>query len=106
MIVLCGLILLFSTFGFCCALRMLTDWIFASRQICVAIEITEKKDADMLDVLLHEAESAFFRKSCVRPIVLVSSDLMNGIVGEGEELYPRYARMLDAFGAECYLIDY
>ena len=105
MIVLCGLILLFSTFGFCCALRMLTDWIFASRQICVAIEITEKKDADMLDVLLHEAGSAFLRKGKARLVVLLSSELMEGIVGEGEDLYPEYQELLDLYDAECYLID-
>ena len=97
--------LLFSVFGFFSAVRMLTDWIFASEQVCVAIEIMEKKDADMLDMLLHEAQSAFFKNSAIAPVVLISTDLMNGIMGEGEELYEQYSALLDRFGAKCYLIE-
>ena len=95
----------FSVFGFCCAVWMLADWIFSSDRVSVAIEVIEQKDADMLDMLLHEARSAFFKKKNIRPVVLVSTELMRGIIGEGETLYEPYASLLNAYGAECYLVE-
>ena len=97
--------LLFAVFGFCCAVWLACDWLFSSKRISVAVEIKNEKDADMLDMLLHEARSAFFKKQSVRPVVLVASELMNGVMGMGDELYERYAEVLDRFGAECYVID-
>lgn len=96
---------LFAVFGFWCALHMFAECLFASEQIAVAIEIREKKDAEMLDMLLHEARSAFLRKGKARIVVLLSSDLMDGTVGEGEALSGAYQDLLDFYGAECYLID-
>ena len=59
----------------------------------------------MLDMLLHEAVSAFSRRRGMRVTVLLSVSLMDGRVGEGEELLPAYRELLDRYGAECYLID-
>ena len=95
---------LFAVFGFYCALRMVADLFWMPKQLYVAIEVQNKEDAEMLDVLLHEAYSAFFRKGH-RIAVLLSSDLMNGTVGNGEELFEKYSDLLDSYGAECYLID-
>ena len=100
-IFLCAL----AVFGFYCAVHILTEWIFAPEQVTVAIEIREKKDAEMLDMLLHEAASAFFRKGRSRIVILLSADLMDGTVGRGEDLYSEYREILDQYGAECYLIE-
>ena len=96
---------LFAVFGFYCALRLFADLFFASEQIVVAVEIRDQKDAEMLDVLLHEAWSAFFRKRHGRLVVLLSYELMDGRVGVGEVLFPAYLEILERWGAECYLID-
>ncbi|MBQ7346722.1 MAG: hypothetical protein IJW55_02090 [Clostridia bacterium] len=96
---------LFAVFGFCCALKTFFELLFASERIAVAVEVREKKDADMLDMLLHEAQSAFLRKGHARLVVLLSTELMDGTVGTGEELADDYAELIDRYGAECYLID-
>ena len=93
-----------AVFGFYCALRMVADLFWNPKQIVVAVEVRNTKDAEMLDVLLHEAYSAFFRKGR-RIVVLLSAELMNGTVGTGEDLFERYSDLLQSYGAECYLID-
>lgn len=95
---------MFAVFGFYCALRMAADLFWNPKQIAIAVEVRNTKDAEMLDVLLHEAYSAFFRKGR-RIIVLLSSDLMNGTVGTDEDLFERYSDLMQSYGAECYLID-
>jgi hypothetical protein len=100
-----ALVALFAVFGFFCAARMLCELVFASPQIAVAIEVREKQDVQELDMLLHEARAAFLRKGRARLVVLISSDLMDGTVGDGEELSPLYDELLEEYGAECYLID-
>ena len=96
---------LLAVFGFYCALRMVVDLFWKPRQVCIAVTVQNEKDAEMLDVLLHEAYSAFFRTRS-RIVVLLSSELMNGTLGEGEELFEKYNDLMDAYGAECYLIDF
>ena len=96
---------LFAVFGFFCAVRLFTELIFASEQIAIAIEVRNRNDAEMLDMLLHEAVSAFLRRGRSHIVVLLSAELMDGTVGEGEDLLPRYQDLLDRYGAECYLID-
>ena len=97
--------LAFSVFGFVCALRMLLECLFGSAPIAVAVEVREKKDADMLDMLLHQAVSAFFiRGGRVRPVVLISTALMDGEIGVGTTLFDEYWEVLERFGAECYLV--
>ena len=93
-----------AVFGFYCALRMVVDMLWAPKQLYVAIEVRNAEDADMLDVLLHEAYVAFFRKG-KQIVVLFSNELMDGTVGEGEQLYDKYSDLLDTYGADCYLID-
>lgn len=95
---------LFAVFGFYCALRMVVDLFWKPEQICIAVTVQNKEDAEMLDVLLHEAYSAFFRKGR-RIAVLLSSELINGIMGDGEALFEKYNDLIDSYGAECYLID-
>ena len=93
-----------AVFGFYCAVRTVADMLWAPHQLFVAIEVRERADAEMLDVLLHEAYAAFFRKG-KQIVVLFSNELMNGTVGVGEQLYEKYSDLLDTYGADCYLID-
>ena len=95
---------LLAVFGFYCALRMVADLFWNPEQVCIAVTVQNKEDAEMLDVLLHEAYSAFFRKGR-RIVVLLSIDLMSGTVGIGEELFEKYSDLIETYGAECYLID-
>ena len=97
--------LAFSVFGFLCALRMLLECLVGGEPVTVAVEVREKKDADMLAMLLHQAVSAFFiRGGGVRPVVLISRSLMDGEIGMGTTLFDEYWEVLERFGAECYLV--
>ena len=96
---------LLAGYGFYCALRAFANLLGVPRQLMVAIEVQTKEDADMLDVLLHEAYSAFFQKKRARVVVLFSQTLMDGTIGHGEDLFDKYSDLLDVYGAECYLID-
>ena len=95
---------LLAVFGFYCALRMVADLFWNPEQVCIAVTVQNKEDAEMLDVLLHEAYSAFFRKGH-RIVVLLSGELMDGTVGVGEEVFEKYSDLIQTYGAECYLID-
>ena len=96
---------IFAAFGFCCALRLLAEWVWSPEQLAIAVEILDEEDAEMLDMLLHEAFSAFSRHRGMRVTVLLSASLMDGRVGVGEELLPDYREILDHYGVDCYLID-
>ena len=96
---------LFAVFGFYCTVRLAFELVFTPGQIAVAVEVRDQTDVQELDLLLHEARSTFLRKGKSRIVVLLSSELMDGTVGKGEELDLRYAELLDEYGAECYLID-
>ena len=97
-----------AVFGFCCMLQMLLDHMFSSKRFWITVKIRDEKDADMLDLLLHEAYSAFFRKRASRTIVLISSTLFeNGTVGGRDGvLYDRYADLIEEYAAECYIMDW
>ena len=95
---------LFAVFGLYCAMRAVVGLLFPSRRISVAVEVRDKKDAENLDILLGEAVASSLQRGA-RLVVLLSVDLMDGTVGEGEELSEHYADLLDRFGAECYLIE-
>ena len=97
---------MFAAFGFYCALRAILDLLFVPKQISVAIEVQEKKDADVLDVLLHEASSAFFRQGRRLKIkVLISSALLSGTVGEDGVPYEKYLDWIQMYNAAWYAVD-
>ena len=97
-----------SVFGFYCFLRMVFDFFFARKLFWITVEIREDRDADMLDMLLHEAQSAFFRKRGMRVLVLISNRLFEKeIVGTNDGvLYDEYAEILEEYAAECYIMDW
>lgn len=98
----------FAVFGFCCFIQMVLDCLFSSGRFWITVKIKDEKDADMLDMLLHEADSAFFRKHGTRTVVLISSALFeNETVGSADGvLYDRYAELIEAYAAECYVMDW
>ena len=96
---------LLAVIGLWCSLSILLELLFPCEQVTLAVRVRYKQDADMLDMLLHEAESAFLRRGRTRLVVLISASLMDGTVGVGEELLEPYAEVIEAFGAECYLIE-
>ena len=95
---------LFAVFGFYCAIRTLADLLFPSKRLSVAVEVRDQKDVEELDMLLGEAAASSLQRGA-RLVVLLSTDLMDGTVGEGEELSEHYTDLLDRYGAECYLIE-
>ena len=54
-----------------CAVKFPMEALFSSGRVVAAIELRNQKDAELLDVLLHEARSAFFRKGMRRIVVLI-----------------------------------
>ena len=97
-----------AMFGFCCMIHILLDSFFSAKHFWITVKIRDEKDADMLDMLLHEAESAFFRKKATHTVVLISSVLFeNETVGSPDGvLYDRYADLIEAYAAECYIMDW
>lgn len=96
-----------AVLGFCCLICTALSLLGFGRALRFAVTVKDEKDADMLDVHLHEAESAFFRKRGTRTVVLFSHHLFDrGVVGSADGvLYDRYAEMLAYYDAECYIID-
>ncbi len=96
---------LFAVFGFYCALRALSACIFTPKNLVLAVEVRTENDAEQLDLLLQEAYFSFRRRGRSRIVVLISTDLMKGIMGQDETLLEQYEVLVDRYGAECYLID-
>ena len=90
---------LLSVFGLWCAFRLFLDAFRASGKVVTAIEINNRKDAEMLDVLLHEAHSAFFCQTNARTLVLIESSLLYGCLGTDGVPSPETLELLACFGA-------
>lgn len=97
---------LFAAFGFLSALQLLIELLFDSGRVSAAIEVRSAEDAEELDMLLHEARVAFLRCGGARTVVLISTALMDGTVGVGDELDDEYLALLERYDADCYLIDF
>ena len=64
----------FAALGLICFVRILADSLFFPEQLHPVILLRTREDADLLDMLLHEARFAFFSHRAA-PIVLVGADL-------------------------------
>ena len=64
----------FAALGMICFVRMMADSLFFPRQMRVEVILRTREDADLLDMLLHEARFAFFSHRAA-PIVLIGEDL-------------------------------
>ena len=89
----------FAVFGLICAVKMLVDFWFPLKQVAVTVEVQTKEDADVLEMLMNEARSAFFRKGGTRLVVLLAEELT-----EDGEIPEAVVVILERYGAECYLV--
>ena len=91
---------LLSVFGLWCAVKFPIEAFFSSGQVVAAVELKNEKDAEMLDVLLHEAHSAFFRKGMRRIVVLIDEQLLYGVMGTDGVPHQDVLELLAYYGAE------
>ncbi len=103
--VVAAAVALFSVFGFLSAVRTLVGLFLSERRIVQAVEVRDARDAAELQELLEEASANAPTRGCAT-VVLLSADLMDGTVGDGEELLEEYDELLWRYGAECYLVDF
>ena len=94
-----------AIFGAFSAMIVCCEWLFASRQIVVAVELRTKEDASSLDLLLEEAEQTALRRGSAHTVVLISQSLMDGTLGIGSELCESVIELIDRYEADCYLIE-
>ena len=93
-----------AVFGLWCALKMIGEMLFSHDCLCVAIEITNEKDAEMLDVLLQQAHSAFFCQRSRRVVVLFDAPLLYGRIGHDGIPSEQLLELLAYYGAEYRVI--
>jgi hypothetical protein len=96
---------LLSVFGLWCAVKFPIEAFFSSGKVVAAIELTNEKDAEMLDVLLHEAHSAFFRKGMRRIIVLIDVSLVYGCLGTQGIPNEKTLELLARYGADYRILS-
>lgn len=89
-----------AVFGLWCAIKFPMEALCSSGCVIAAIELRNEKDAEMLDVLLHEAHSAFFRKGMRRIVVLIDAPLLYGVIGQDGVPDERVLELLAYYGAE------
>ena len=94
-----------AIYGLSCAARVLTEWIFPQKRLVMAVELCTEEDARDLDLLLSMARTSVMRRGRGRICVLISTELMQGQMGQDLTLYEEYEALLEQYGAECYLIE-
>ena len=93
-----------AVFGLWCAIKFPMEALCASGRVVAAIELKNQKDAELLDVLLHEARSAFFRKGMRRIVVLIDAPLLYGVIGTEGVPSEQILELLAYYGAEYRVI--
>ncbi len=93
-----------AVFGLWCVIKLLGETLFSPRCLMAAIEIKNEKDAEMLDVLLQQAHSAFFRKGIRRVVVLIDAPLLDGAIGKDGVPGEQVLELLAYYGAEYRVI--
>ena len=89
-----------AVFGLWCAIKFPVEALLSSGRVVAAVELKNEKDAEMLDVLLHEAHSAFFRKGMRRIIVLIDVSLVYGCLGTEGIPDEKTLELLARYGAD------
>ena len=87
---------LFSVFGLYSAVRLLVQKLFGDKRIFLVVEILTKEDARIAEGLIREALGTYYITASSRLGVVITEELSNS-----EEL----AKIIDRYGAECYIID-
>ncbi len=93
-----------AVFGLWCAIKLAFETLFSSRCVFAAIELNNRKDAEMLDVLLQQAHSAFFCKGMRRVVVLIDRPLLYGVIGHDGVPSEQILELLAYYGAEYKVI--
>ena len=96
---------LLAVFGLWCALKLIGETLFSHKCLVAAIEITNEKDAEMLDVLLQQAHSAFFCQRSRRIVVLFDAPLLYGRLGHDGVPSEHVLELLAFYGAEYRVIS-
>ena len=94
-----------AVFGLWCALKLIGETLFSHKCLVAAIEITNEKDAEMLDVLLQQAHSAFFCQRSRRIVVLFDTPLLYGRLGHDGVPSEHVLELLAFYGAEYRVIS-
>ena len=94
-----------TVFGLWCAIKLASEALLVPRCIMTAIEIKDEKDAEMLDVLLQQAHSAFFCQRSRRIVVLFDAPLLYGRLGHDGVPSERVLELLAFYGAEYRVIS-
>ncbi len=94
-----------AIYGLSCAARAVTEWLFPQKRLAMAVELCTEEDARNLDLLLSMARASVMRAGRGRICVLISTELMQGQMGQDLTLYEEYEALLAQYGAECYLIE-
>jgi hypothetical protein len=93
-----------AVFGLWCAIKLPIEAFCSSGRVVAAIELRNQKDAELLDVLLHEARSAFFRKGMRRIVVLIDASLLDGVIGKEGVPDEQILELLAYYGADYRVI--
>ena len=94
-----------AVLGLWCALKLIGETLFSHKCLVAAIEITNEKDAEMLDVLLQQAHSAFFCQRSRRIVVLFDAPLLYGRLGHDGVPSEHVLELLAFYGAEYRVIS-
>ena len=86
-------------------LRELMLGAIASRQITVAVILSEAIDEVSLDILLDEAMRHPRRRRGQRTALVLSRHLLCGEMGEDGALFPPYASVVERYGAKVFIAE-
>ena len=96
---------LLAVFGLWCTIKLLLEMLFSPHCLVVAIELTNEKDAEMLDVLLQQAHSAFFCQRMRRIVVLIDASLLQGSIGTDGVPSEQVIVLLARYGAQYRVME-
>ena len=94
----------FAVIGFYGILRMIVEAVFPSDYLDVAVRIYDEEQVERLDIILKIADSKSCRRRGEGLVVLISSQLMQGVMGYGEVLRPELEALLRQYNADCFVV--
>ncbi len=91
-------------FGVFCALRVLSDALFLSEPVCVAVRVFDEEALASLEILLEEAQSVLPAGTRRRGSIVVLYD--DRLLGADGAPSSAARALLERFGAVCYIIHH
>ena len=88
-----------AVIGFYGFLHGLSEAFLRPRQLTAAVLVETMEDATDLDILLCEAKRSPSRRRGERVNLVISAELMDGRMGEGDTLKEEYALLAEKYGA-------